>query len=147
MSSKDFQSCVAGTGVENQTFFMWTETGGIMAEAGTRQERTSSRRRNSQSHRNRREYWFQPVYRHRFRFIPNLEDKKFLTSFEDLEGTSVEQSQRRFRSVIPDEHKLSSQKGPGKRLRLRRNHMMTQRSGETRDCWLHFPEENLWRKF
>ena len=32
--------------------------------------------------------------------------------FEDLVGISVEQSQRRFRSVIADEHKLSIQEGP-----------------------------------
>ena len=126
--------CIAGTGVENWTFFMWTETGDVLAEAPGEE---SSRQRNSWSHRNGREYWFQPVYRHRIRFIPNQEDKKFLTVFEDLVGTSVEQSQRRFRSVS-NEHKLSSQESPGKRLRLRRNHMMKWRSGETRDNSLHF---------
>ena len=108
--------------------------------------RTSSRRRNSWSHRNKREYWFQPVHRHRVSFIPDLEDIKFLAVFEDLVGTSVEWSQQRFRSVIVDEHKLSIQEGLRKRLRLRWSHMMTRRTRETRDGSLHFPKKNLWRK-
>ena len=56
----------------------------------------------------------------RVRFVLDLENKKLLSVFENLVGTTVERSQRRFRGVIADKHKLSCQEGPRKRMRLRR---------------------------
>ena len=51
--------------------------------------RTSSRPRNSQSHRNRRENSLQSVHRDRVGFVTDLDNNKFLVSLKYLVGTSV----------------------------------------------------------
>ena len=55
-----------------------------LGDGGRGQLRSTTRRRHSRSHRNRRDNRFQPVQRDRVRFIPDLKNNEFLTASEDL---------------------------------------------------------------